>query len=101
MNLLDNALKFAPEGSAIVVTASSGRAGTRLTIHDQGPGIPPEDLPHVFEQFYTADKSRARGPTGTGLGLSIVRRIVDAHLGRITVRSDPETGTEFAVFLPR
>jgi signal transduction histidine kinase len=101
MILLDNAIKFAPAGSAIHFSASENRDEVRIACRDEGPGIAPEDLPHVFERFYTGDKSRARGPTGTGLGLAIARRIVEAHSGQIHARSEPDQGAEFLVSLPR
>lgn len=101
MNLVENAIKFVPAGSAIRVAAFADRQETRITVSDQGPGVPEEDLPYIFERFYTADKSRARGATGTGLGLAIAKRIVDSHSGGIAVRTHPEGGAEFTVTLPR
>lgn len=80
-NLLSNALRYSPPGSTITVSAR--RVGNEIwvSVQDQGPGIPEEDLPHIFERFYKADKSRAEG--GTGLGLAIAKEIVAAHGGRI------------------
>jgi signal transduction histidine kinase len=99
LNVLDNALKFAPRGTAISVGVRPGAGGqAEIAMRDEGPGIDPGDLPHVFEQFYTADRSRRRG--GTGLGLAIARRIVEAHGGTITVQSRPGAGTTFTVKLP-
>ncbi len=75
----------------------------RVIVRDTGPGIPAEDLPHIFERFYRAEKSRTRGKstgTGFGLGLSIVNWIVEKHGGRIEVVSQEGKGTTFAVWLP-
>jgi signal transduction histidine kinase len=73
----------------------------RLIIRDTGPGIPAEDLPHIFERFYRAEKSRTRGKTtGFGLGLSIAEWIVDKHGGRIEVDSKAMQGTTFCIWLP-
>jgi signal transduction histidine kinase len=103
-NLIDNGLKFTPEGGrvtiSLVVNVDSRRAV--LSVSDTGSGIAAVDLPHVFERFYRADKSRSRtdGPRGTGLGLSICEAIVRSHGGRITARSDAGQGTTFVVDLP-
>jgi signal transduction histidine kinase len=92
--ILDNALKFSPAGSTLHVSA----AGREIRIRDEGPGIDAADLPHVFEQFYTADRSRKRG--GTGLGLAIARRIVEAQGGTIAAANSREGGATFVVELP-
>jgi signal transduction histidine kinase len=115
-NLLDNAIKFTAErhaASAVTGSSSSGkvtvslacddRAGLcELRIHDNGVGIGPVDLPHIFDRFYRVDKSRSRDALvgGTGLGLSICRAIVEAHQGSIRATSEPEQGTTFIVVLP-
>jgi signal transduction histidine kinase len=73
----------------------------RIICRDTGPGIPAEDLPHIFERFYRAEKSRTRGKTtGFGLGLSITKWIVEHHNGRIEVDSKEGQGTTFAIYLP-
>ncbi len=69
--------------------------GVRVTVSDSGPGIPPDALPHVFDRFFRADRSRSRGSGGSGLGLSIVKRILEMHGSAVAVRSDPERGTMF------
>ncbi|MNP75048.1 Phosphate regulon sensor protein PhoR [compost metagenome] len=70
-------------------------------MEDEGEGIPPEDIPYIFERFYKADKARTRGATGgTGLGLAIVKNIVEAHQGSVNVRSIVGQGTTFSVILP-
>ncbi len=98
LNVLDNALKFAPRGSTIVIESKQQGASATMAISDEGPGIEPQDLPRIFEQFYTADRSRRRG--GTGLGLAIARRIVEAHGGTITAASPPGHGAVFTIALP-
>ncbi|HEY8503658.1 MAG TPA: heavy metal sensor histidine kinase [Gemmataceae bacterium] len=100
LNLLDNAIKYTPEGGT--VTARVGRQGQEavVTVADTGEGIPPEHLPHVFERFYRVDKARSREMGGTGLGLSIAKSIVTAHGGRIGLRSSPGAGTTCTVALP-
>lgn len=100
-NLLDNALRYAPAGSAISVTVESGEGVWTLGVRDRGPGIDPTHLPHLFERFYRADPARARASGGAGLGLSIVRAIVDAHGGAASVASQPGDGATFTLTLPR
>lgn len=93
-NLLDNAVKFSPEGSTIHVHMS----GDRLKISDEGIGIASDDLPHVFERFYRS--SKARNAPGSGLGLSIVAQTIQAHGGWIRAARSPYGGAEFTVRLP-
>jgi signal transduction histidine kinase len=94
-NLLGNALSFAPRGGRVDLRLSLGEREAAVAVHDDGPGIPPEDLPHVFERFW---KGRSGG---TGLGLAIVKGIVDAHAGRVRVESRLGEGTTFSFTLPR
>jgi heavy metal sensor kinase len=99
-NLLDNAIKYTPEGGAVEVGCGrKGRAAV-VTVRDTGAGIPPEHLPHVFDRFYRVDKARSREQGGTGLGLSIARSIVAAHGGTIELDSTPGRGTTCTVTLP-
>lgn len=101
-NLLDNAIKFTAEEGKIMVQVNLASAGDALELHvqDNGIGIPSADLPRVFERFYRVDKVRSRDQGGTGLGLAIVKHIVEAHQGRIDVRSALGQGSEFTVILP-
>ena len=98
-NLLDNALKFTPEGGRVTVSAASGGRFVRVAVADTGPGIAPEHVPHVFERFYKADRSRRE--EGSGLGLAIAKHIVLAHGGSVDVSSREGEGTEFTVRIPR
>lgn len=100
VNLLSNALKYTPSGGKTEVAVKSSGKLAVITVRDNGQGIPPEDLPYVFERFYRADSSRTRLTGGSGLGLSIVEAIVRAHGGHITVSSVLSKGTVFTVTLP-
>src|SRR5699024_10047123 len=98
-NLVQNAVKFTPSGGRVQVRVTAEPAGAaRVQVVDTGIGIAATDLPHVFERFYRADK--ARGSGGNGLGLALARRIIELHHGRITVTSQPGSGTTFTVQLP-
>jgi len=100
-NLVDNALKFTPEGGNITLRAIHDRNEIQIAVDDTGKGIPKDDVPHIFDRFYQADSARAGGEHhGAGLGLAIVHEIVAAHGGRISVRSAPGRGTAFIVHLP-
>jgi signal transduction histidine kinase len=87
-NLAANALRFAPRGSSIELRARSTPGGLTVTVGDQGPGIPEEHLPHIFDRFYKGDAARTQ-TGGSGLGLSIVKAIVERHGGTIAVESRP------------
>jgi heavy metal sensor kinase len=100
-NLLDNALKYSPAGGRVELSVWPNGEYVRLVVADDGIGIPPEHLPHVFERFYRVDKARTRAEGGTGLGLSIVESIVTAHGGEVAVQSKPNVGTSFTVVLPK
>lgn len=100
MNLLDNAIAYTPDGGSVHI-ALTGRDGqAEVTVSDTGIGIRAEDLPHVFERFYRADDARARNHEGSGLGLAIAYKVVEAHLGTITVTSVHGQGTSFTVLIP-
>lgn len=100
-NLLDNALKYTPAGSRIVLKVAIAAREVEICVQDNGPGIPAEDLPHIFERFYRVDKGRSREKGGTGLGLSIMKHIVQLHGGRVWAESQPGQGTTIGFSLPR
>ena len=100
-NLLHNAICYTPDTGKICITAKSLEKGMEISVTDNGMGIPPEDLPRIFERFYRVDKGRSRDLGGTGLGLSIVKHIVEAHGGKVGVESKPGQGSRFCVFLPQ
>ena len=100
VNLLDNAVKYCPEGSAVRVRLEADGGSIIVQVTDNGPGIPPEDLPHIFEKMYRVEKESTRAVEGSGLGLSIVKRIVELHGGRIAVESTVGEGATFRVRLP-
>jgi signal transduction histidine kinase len=100
VNLLDNAIKYTPEGGNVSISVMRRDDHAVLEVADSGLGISADDLPHVFERFYRADKARSRQMGGTGLGLCIVRSICLAHGGQITVNSTEGRGSLFRVELP-
>ena len=99
-NLIDNAVKYTPEGGTVEVTLRADSREAILTVRDTGIGIPAEDVAHIFDRFYRVDKARSRATGGTGLGLSIVRQMVQLHGGEITVDSAADKGSTFTVTLP-
>jgi signal transduction histidine kinase len=104
-NLVDNALKFTPANGEITLSAKKAGVEMEASVTDSGSGVPNEALPHLFDRFYQADPSRAGGETaagrrGAGLGLAIVKEIVEAHSGKIGVRSQMGHGTTFTIHLP-
>jgi two-component system phosphate regulon sensor histidine kinase PhoR len=100
-NLVSNALKYTPRGSRIELAARIVGVDTvEISVRDNGPGIPPDDLPHIFERFYRVDKGRSRETGGTGLGLSIVKHIVQLHGGKVWAESKAAVGTTFYFTLP-
>jgi len=101
INLLHNAISYTPEGGSITVEARPVSEGVEISVIDNGIGIPPGDLPRIFERFYRVDKGRSRELGGTGLGLSIVKHIVEAHGGQVRVESKPGKGSRFTFFLPQ
>ncbi|MEW6211387.1 MAG: heavy metal sensor histidine kinase [Acidobacteriota bacterium] len=100
VNLLDNAIKYTPEGGAIRVLVCSTDGRAVIEVEDNGAGIPADALAHVFERFYRVDKARSRQMGGAGLGLSIVKSICAAHGGRVEAGSEEGRGSRFRVELP-
>jgi len=100
LNLVSNGIKYTPPGGTITLGLAREGNEAVLTVRDTGVGIPPEDLPHVFDRFYRVDKARSRGQGGTGLGLSIAKWIAEAHGGSISVSSVVDAGSVFTVRLP-
>ncbi len=100
-NLVDNAVKYTPQGGRVEIAVSTGAdGGSRVVVSDDGPGIPAEHLPRIFERFYRVDKARSRELGGTGLGLSIVRHLAESVGAAVSVESEPGRGTRFSVSIP-
>jgi len=100
LNLIENAVKYTPEGGAVTVIVSQTGDTVSLSVADTGPGIPPEYLPRIFDRFYRTDRSRSRDQGGVGLGLAIAQHIAQLHGGEINVWSQVGVGTRFTVTLP-
>jgi signal transduction histidine kinase len=109
VNLLDNAVKYTPRGGTVQLRAAEGDGSVEIRVEDNGPGIPSEDVPYIFDRFYRVDKARSRrksgggdasSGSGTGLGLAIVRRLVELNGGQIRVEPAPGRGTVFVVSFP-
>ncbi|MCC6154664.1 MAG: PAS domain-containing protein [Candidatus Hydrogenedentes bacterium] len=99
-NLLDNAVKYSPEGSDVLVTAARVNGLVVISVRDEGCGIERQHLPRIFERFYRVDKARSRKLGGTGLGLAIVKHVVRVHGGQTSVESAPQKGSTFSIHLP-
>ena len=97
--LLDNAVRYTPEGGIVTVGVREDDDRVALEVSDMGVGIPEDQLPLIFERFYRADPSRSEG--GAGLGLSIARQIAESHGGQIKAQSTPSKGSTFTLLLPR
>jgi signal transduction histidine kinase len=95
-NLLDNAIKFTPEGGRVEVILEGDSEQASLVVRDTGQGIPPEDLPHIFKRFY---RGRGHSMEGSGLGLAIVKSVVEAHGGMVAVESTQGEGATFNIRL--
>jgi signal transduction histidine kinase len=100
-NLVENGLRYTPEGGSVTVRVLSSPSDVAIEVADTGPGIDPEDLPKVFDRLYVAQHYRAVRPEGSGLGLSIVKELVTAMGGAVAVDSRPGHGTTVIVRLPR
>lgn len=101
VNLIRNAIRYTPEGGIILVSTSGRADAIEITVRDTGSGIPPEDVPHVFDRFFRADPSRNRSSGGAGLGLAIARELIEAMGGSIAVESVLDEGTVFTISMPR
>jgi two-component system sensor histidine kinase SenX3 len=99
-NLVENAVTYSPEGSRVTVTAQLQDDDVRLTVTDNGIGIPGDELDRIFERFYRVDPARARATGGTGLGLSIVKHVAASNGGTVEVWSEPGLGSSFTLVLP-
>ncbi len=101
LNLLHNAVSYTPVGGSVSVeTSTDGKNEIAVVVKDTGPGIEIGDLPHIFERFYRADKSRTRAAGGTGLGLAITKEIIVRHKGHVDVESTVGEGSTFTIRLP-
>jgi len=100
LNLLDNAIKYNPAGTQIVISSKKENDHIKLSIQDTGIGISPEHLPRIFERFYRVDQSRSRELGGTGLGLAIVKHVALLHGGQVEVESTPGQGSTFSLLFP-
>ena len=100
-NLIENALAYTPTGGSVRVALSARRDAVEVSVADTGGGIRPEDLPHIFDRFYRADRSRDRSRSGAGLGLAIAREIVELHGSTLRVQSELNKGTTFRFALAR
>lgn len=100
-NLLDNARKYSPQDTPIILRSFDRADALVFEVSDQGVGVAPEDLPRLFEPFFRADRSRTRSTGGLGLGLALVKRIIEAHRGRVEVESSLGRGTTARLLLPR
>lgn len=101
VTLIENAVKYSPEKTTIIVGNHFTKDACHITVRDEGIGIDKKDLPHIFDRFYRADNSRTKhGTKGYGIGLAIAREFIQAHNGTITVKSAPKKGATFTVSLP-
>ena len=98
--LMDNSLKYSPPEGRVYLRVSHNQGYARVTVQDEGMGIPPDGIPHIFERFYRTDQSRDRKTGGTGLGLSIAKWIVDRHGGWFEVVSRVDVGTRITFLIP-
>ena len=99
-NILNNAIKYSPDGGKITVTMKTTDDQMILSISDQGLGIPKQDLPRIFDRFYRVDRARSRAQGGTGLGLAIAKEIIKQHKGFIWAKSEYDKGSTFTIVLP-
>ncbi|TCP58261.1 two-component system sensor histidine kinase BaeS [Tumebacillus sp. BK434] len=100
INLIGNAIRYTPDGGRVEVQVRRGQGKLHVAVRDNGPGIPPENLPYLFERFYRVEGSRSRQSGGMGLGLAIAKEFAVAHGGSLGVQSEPGEGTTFTLTLP-
>ena len=100
INILSNSMKYTADGGEIRLLASPAARGVKITVSDNGMGIPEDDMPRLFERFYRVEKARTSDAGGTGLGLAIAKEILDAHGGEIVVDSVYGKGTNVHVLIP-
>ncbi|GAB4293538.1 MAG: ATP-binding protein [Desulfuromonadia bacterium] len=100
-HLVTNGIRFTPSGGRVTLSVETTETSVHLNVMDTGIGIPPEDLPFIFDRFYRVDSSRNRSAGGSGLGLSLVKTLVDAHGAQVVVKSEPGMGSRFTVIFPR
>ena len=100
INLINNAIKNTPTGSEICIQSSQAENEAVVIVRDNGPGIPDDVKPHVFEMFYTGQNKVADGRRGLGLGLALCKSIIEAHHGRITLTDNEPSGCCFSIYLP-
>jgi two-component system phosphate regulon sensor histidine kinase PhoR len=101
INLIDNAIKFNKDRGTIRIYSQDINSKIKITVEDTGIGIPPKDIPRIFERFYRVDKARSRELGGTGLGLSIAKHIIELHNGSVGVESTEGLGSRFFFTLPK
>jgi two-component system phosphate regulon sensor histidine kinase PhoR len=99
-NLLDNAIKFSPEGDTVRLAAESGPGWAGFSVSDNGPGIPRAEREKIFQRFYQVDRSRSKTRPGTGLGLAIVKHLVQLHHGTVEIEAEAGRGSLFRIRLP-
>ena len=100
INLVDNAIKYTPDGGSISISLDKEDRWAKLHVVDSGIGIPSHETKLIFDRFYRVDKARSRAKGGTGLGLAIVKEVAEVHGGKVTVKSSPGKGSAFTVWLP-
>lgn len=101
INLLTNAITYSPENTTITMKLSETESSGIMLIQDEGIGIEESEIPRIFERFYRVDRARSRNSGGTGLGLAIVKHLIEAHQGKITVKSSIGKGTRFEISIPK
>jgi signal transduction histidine kinase len=99
--LISNSLRYVQEGGKVWATANETAQGVHITINDNGPGVPTEDLPYIFDCFWRKDKSRARSTGGTGLGLAIAKQLIEAQDGTIEAKNILEGGLQMEIRIKR